>query len=43
MNGHGRYARNAVEEYLDYIQKTEGEKAVEQHWKRIWTGYVFII
>ncbi|CAF1347298.1 unnamed protein product [Rotaria sordida] len=40
LNGHGKYARDAVEEYLDHIQKTQGEQAVQEHWKRIWTGYV---
>jgi len=42
LNGHGRYARDAVEEYLDYIEKTEGEEAVEQYWKRIWIGFVHL-
>ncbi|CAF4752935.1 unnamed protein product [Rotaria sp. Silwood1] len=40
LNGHGKYARDAVDEYLDHIYKTQGQQAVEQHWKRIWTGYV---
>ena len=38
VNGHGRYARDAVEQYLQQIEQLEGEQAVEQHWKRIWTG-----
>jgi hypothetical protein len=38
VNGHGRYARDAVEQYLDDIRETQGEEAVEEHWKRIWTG-----
>ncbi|CAF3326590.1 unnamed protein product [Rotaria sp. Silwood2] len=40
VNGHGRYAREAVELYLDQIRETQGDQAVEEHWKRIWTGYV---
>lgn len=40
LNGHGRYARDAVEEYLDRIEQSEGAQAVEEHWKRIWIGYV---
>jgi hypothetical protein len=41
LDGHGKYARDAVEEYLDNIEKTEGQKSVEENWKRIWTGYLF--
>jgi len=40
VNGHGRYAREAVEEYLKIIQETQGDKALQEHWKRIWIGYV---
>ncbi|CAF1333295.1 unnamed protein product [Adineta steineri] len=39
-NGHGRYARDAVTMYLNQIMETQGEQAVQEHWKRIWTGYV---
>ncbi|UJR19996.1 hypothetical protein I4U23_023130 [Adineta vaga] len=40
VNGHGRYARDAVTMYLNQIMETQGEEAVQAHWKRIWTGYV---
>lgn len=40
LNGHGRYARDAVDEYLTQIEQNEGPEALEYYWKRIWTGYV---
>ncbi|CAF0896752.1 unnamed protein product [Adineta steineri] len=40
LDGHGKYARDAVQLYLDDILQKEGRQAVEHHWKRIWTGYV---
>lgn len=40
INGHGRYARDAVEQYLQHIEQTQGQAAVEQYWRRIWIGYV---
>ena len=40
LNGHGRYARDAVDEYLAEIERTEGVEALEKYWKRIWIGYV---
>ena len=43
VNGHGRYSRDAVEEYLEQIQLTEGDEAVQQHWKRIWIGFEYFI
>ncbi|CAF1621829.1 unnamed protein product, partial [Adineta ricciae] len=39
-NGHGQYARDCVEKYLDDIYEKQGLDAVKQHWKRIWIGYV---
>lgn len=39
LNGHGKYARETMEEYLHHIQQTEGDQAVEEHWKRIWIGF----
>ncbi|MCB0843345.1 MAG: LodA/GoxA family CTQ-dependent oxidase, partial [Bacteroidetes bacterium] len=38
-NGHGQRAKEAIEVYLDQILSTSGEKAMEEAWKRIWTGY----
>ena len=38
INGHGRYARDAVEQYLQHIEQTQGRAAVEQYWRRIWIG-----
>jgi hypothetical protein len=40
VNGHGRRALDAVLLYLQTIQETEGQAAVEQAWRRIWNGYV---
>ena len=39
-SGHGAMAREAVELYLDRIRSGGGEQAVQQHWRRIWNGYV---
>ncbi|UJR29720.1 hypothetical protein I4U23_017269 [Adineta vaga] len=40
LNGHGKYARDIVEKYLEDIFENEGLDSVEKHWKRIWIGYV---
>ena len=40
LNGHGRYARDAMDEFLTHVEQTEGPEALENYWKRIWTGYV---
>jgi len=39
-DGHGAKAKAAVHEYLEQIAKEGGEEAVQQHWKRIWRGFV---
>ncbi len=39
VNGHGRYALNAIHNYLSEIDAREGHKAMQEHWLRIWTGY----
>lgn len=39
LNGHGKYARDAIIEYLDEIEKSQGKEALQQYWKRIWIGY----
>jgi hypothetical protein len=38
--GHGAVAKACVEMYLDQVRESEGEAAMQQVWKRIWTGYV---
>ncbi|MCE3603887.1 LodA/GoxA family CTQ-dependent oxidase [Massilia sp. P8910] len=38
--GHGAIAKACVEMYLDQVRESEGEAAMQQVWKRIWTGYV---
>lgn len=38
--GHGALAKQAVEMYLDLVRQNEGEAAMQEVWKRIWTGYV---
>lgn len=39
-NGHGAKARDAVIIYLDRIRKEGGNTAVDEHWRRIWRGFV---
>ncbi len=39
-DGHGHLARKAVEIYLDSARLKGGESAVQEHWKRIWDGFV---
>lgn len=38
--GHGALAKRAVEIYLDRVRANEGPEAMQEAWKRIWTGYV---
>jgi hypothetical protein len=38
--GHGAKAKEAVQQYLDYIGKESGPDEVARQWKRIWTAYV---
>ena len=39
-SGHGAEIIRAVKLYLRQVGVEGGEKAVQQHWKRIWDGYV---
>lgn len=39
-SGHGAKAYEAVRLYLDEVLAKEGEAAVQEAWRRIWTGYV---
>jgi hypothetical protein len=39
-SGHGAEIIRAVKLYLQQIRVEGGEEAVQQHWKRIWDGYV---
>ena len=39
-NGHGAKARDAVITYLDRVRDTGGNEAVDEHWARIWRGFV---
>jgi hypothetical protein len=39
-SGHGAGIIRAVKLYLQQIRAEGGEEAVQQHWKRIWDGYV---
>jgi len=38
--GHGALAKDAVKIYLDEKREEGGERAVQEHWVRIWNGYV---
>lgn len=38
--GHGAMAKRAVELYLDNVLRESGAEAQQQHWKRIWRGFV---
>lgn len=38
--GHGAIAKKAIEMYLDIVRQQSGEEAMQEIWKRIWTGYV---
>jgi hypothetical protein len=40
VNGHGGKARDAVARYLDNIRSDTGESAMQDHFKRIWNGYL---
>jgi hypothetical protein len=39
-SGHGAEIIRAVKLYLSQIRIEGGDKAVQEHWKRIWDGYV---
>jgi hypothetical protein len=38
--GHGALAKEAIKLYLSDKREEGGEAAVQEHWKRIWNGYV---
>jgi len=40
VNGHGRRAIDAIKLFLDQEMQTGGEKAVQEKFRRIWTGFV---
>jgi hypothetical protein len=40
VDGHGAKIKRAVEIYLDHVRNESGETALQQHWKRIWNGYI---
>ena len=39
-SGHGALAKQAINLYLEDVREKGGEAAVQQHWQRIWNGYV---
>lgn len=40
VDGHGAMAKKIVELYLDEVRAESGESGVQEHWERIWTGYI---
>ncbi|MDB5295488.1 MAG: Lysine-epsilon oxidase [Phycisphaerales bacterium] len=40
VDGHGAKAKLAVQTYLDHVRDESGEGAVQEHWRRIWNGYI---
>lgn len=40
VDGHGAMAKKIVEIYLDEVREDAGEEGVQEHWERIWTGYI---
>ena len=40
VNGHGAKARDAVIRYLDHVREESGEREMQEHWRRVWNGYV---
>ena len=40
VNGHGARARDAVMRYLDDVSTNAGPVAMQEHWERIWNGYL---
>lgn len=39
-SGHAAIAKTAVGQYLDHVLSLNGERARENHWQRIWLGFV---
>ncbi len=40
VEGHGAKARDAVTRYLDHVRAESGETEMQEHWRRIWMGYL---
>ncbi len=40
VNGHGAKARDAVTRYLDHVREESGEREMQEHWRRVWNGYL---
>jgi hypothetical protein len=40
VNGHGARARDAVIRYLGHVGAESGEQEMQEHWRRIWDGYI---
>lgn len=40
VNGHGARARDAVLRYLNDIRVKGGEQEMQDHWRRVWDGYL---
>lgn len=40
VNGHGARARDAVIAYLDHVRAESGDEEMQQHFRRIWDGYL---
>ncbi|MGH4014155.1 MAG: LodA/GoxA family CTQ-dependent oxidase [Pseudonocardiaceae bacterium] len=38
--GHGARARDAVARYLDQVREESGEREMQEHWRRVWNGYL---
>ncbi|MGW0808176.1 LodA/GoxA family CTQ-dependent oxidase [Nonomuraea sp. NPDC002799] len=40
VSGHGAKARDAVIRYLDHVREESGEREMQEHWRRVWNGYL---
>lgn len=40
VDGHAAKALEAVGLYLEHVRKESGPEAVEEHWQRVWDGYL---
>lgn len=40
IQGHAGKALEAVKLYLDHVRAESGEPEMQQHWRRIWNGYI---
>ena len=39
-DGHGAKAKEAVKLYLDNVRATGGDETMQEHWRRIWNGFL---